>query len=133
MPNTWKEAKAFKEGLCSSKIKRKLIWKKKIASTQEFEYYNLFLGEHTTIESAYKIYWYLFRTKKRLDHNLRGKKMGNAEKKLSGLSELNKRKFREEENIKGEMDRILKTHKVEDFLIVDILKEENDGERQARA
>jgi transposase len=125
MPNTWKEAKDFKDNLRAKKTPRKLIWKKKIAGTQEFEYYSLFLGDYTTIEGGYRIYWFLSSTKKKLDRSLREKRMDRAQRKLLSLSsKLNKRKLKNEEEIKEEVTEILKKHKVEDFLAVEILKEE---------
>lgn len=74
---------------------------------------------------GYRIYWYLSSTKKKLDHSLREKRIHKADRELLSISsKLNKRKLKNEEEIKKEVATILKRHAVEDFLAVDILKEE---------
>jgi len=58
MPDTLKEAKAFKEDMLSARVEKKLIFKKKNATRSEHEYCSLLLGDYRTKEGSYRIYWY---------------------------------------------------------------------------
>jgi transposase len=122
MPDTFKEAKDFKEELLSAKVEKKLILKKKIAGS--YEYYSLLLGDHRTKEGGYRIYWYLSSQKRKLDRTLRGQRIKKAEKELALLSpKLNKRELKEKEQIRKAVESILKRYRCRDFINVDIIEE----------
>ena len=124
MPDTFKEAKAFKEELLSAKVEKKPILKKKIGSSSEYEYYSIILGDHRTKESGYRIYWYLSSQKRKLDRSLREERIKKAEKGLALLSpKLNKRELKEKEQIKKAVESILKRYRAKDFINVDIIEE----------
>ena len=132
MPDTFKEAKDFKEELLSAKVEKKLILKKKIAGSKDYEYYSLLSGDYTTIEGGYRIYWYLSSQKRRLDGALREKRIKKAGERLALLSsKLNKRDLKEENKIKKEASAILKRYGVEDFISIDIQKETEEIKKKA--
>ncbi len=122
MPDTWKEAKDFKEELLFAKVEKKLILKKKIAGSPEYEYCSTILGDYRTTEGGYRIYWYQSSQKRELDRALRGQRIKKAEKELALLSpKLNKRDLKEEEQIKKTVEVILKKYRAGDFINVDII------------
>lgn len=124
MPDTFKEAKAFKEELLSARVEKKPILKKKIAGSSEYEYYSIILGDHRTKEGGYRIYWYLSSQKRKLDRSLREERIKKAEKELALLSpRLNKRELKEKEQIKKAVESILKKYRAKDFINVDIIEE----------
>ncbi|MCG9479383.1 MAG: IS1634 family transposase [Actinomycetia bacterium] len=121
MPDTWNEAKAFKEKLLAEKVEKKQILRKQIAGS--YEYYSLLLGDYRTKEGGYRIYWYLSSQKRKLDRVLRQERIKKAEKELTRLSpRLNKRELKEKEQIRKAVESILKRYRCRDFINVDIIR-----------
>jgi hypothetical protein len=109
MPDTLKEAKAFKEKLLAEKVEKKQILRKKIATSPEYEYCSIISGDYRTKEGRYRIYWYQSSQKRKLDRSLRGQRLKKAEKELALLSpKLNKRELKEKEQIKKAVEGVLK-------------------------
>jgi len=124
MPNTYKETKIFKDKLLSANIPRKIILKRKVEEGDcDSEYFSLFLGNYRTIDDGYAIYWYLSSQKKKLDKNLRQKRIKKADSALLELSlKLNKRDLRTEEAIIDKVEAILNKYGIEDFFTITVSK-----------
>jgi len=124
MPNTYKETKIFKDELLSANIPRKIILKRKVEEGDcDSEYFSLFLGNYRTIDDGYAIYWYLSSQKKKLDKNLRQKRIKKADSALLELSlKLNKRDLRTEEAIIDKVEAILNKYGIEDFFTITVSK-----------
>jgi len=124
MPNTYKETKTFKDELLSTNIQRKVILKRKMTEGDcNNEYFSLFLGNYETIDDGYAIYWYLSSQKKKLDKNLRQKRIKKADSALLELSlKLNKRDLRTEEAIIDKVEAILNKYGIEDFFTITVSK-----------
>ncbi|MBM3703195.1 MAG: IS1634 family transposase, partial [Actinobacteria bacterium] len=124
MPNTYKETKIFKDELLSTNIQRKVILKRKMTEGDcNNEYFSLFLGNYETIDDGYAIYWYLSSQKKKLDKNLRQKRIKKADSALLELSlKLNKRDLRTEEAIIDKVEAILNKYGIEDFFTITVSK-----------
>jgi len=124
MPNTWGEAKIFKDELIAKNIAKKIILKRKTPQCDyESEYFSLFSGEYETLDDGYTIYWCLSSQKKKLDKHVRQKRVSRADSQLMELStKLNKRDLKTEDKIREEIEAILNKYRVRDFFKINISK-----------
>ncbi|GFP42885.1 hypothetical protein HKBW3C_02009 [Candidatus Hakubella thermalkaliphila] len=122
VPNTWKEAMTFKEGLRLEKKGGKRIWRRKIpGGWGEVEYYSLFCGDYSTEKAGYRMYWYHSSEKRKNDALSREQKLQKVESNLLNLlPKLNKKKLKMREEIEKRIEEILKKYKVKKFLKISL-------------
>ena len=134
MPNTWGEAKIFKDGLIAKNIAKKIILRRKTPQGgYDNEYFSLFSGEYETLDDGYRIYWYLSSQKKKLDKHVRQKRVSRADSRLMELStKLNKRDLKTEDKIREEIEAILNRYRVTDFFKITVSKENEEIKAQNR-
>ena len=108
MPDTWKEAKSFKDQLKITPKQKRIIWRRqKPGNEKEREYFSTFNGKYTT-KQGYKIHWIYSSEKKKRDRKYRESILRKAEYELSILnSKLNTRKLTTKESIVSAVKEIL--------------------------
>lgn len=121
MPDTWNEAKSFKEKLKITSKQKRIIWRRqKPNNEKETEYFSTFSGEHTT-KQGYKIHWIYSSEKKRRDRKCRESILKKAEYELSILnSKLNTRKLTTKESIASAVKDILRKNELAQLINYEI-------------
>jgi len=132
MPKTWKEYKSFVENLRMKRKKRKYLWRRPIlCSFNEHETFSIYIGEYSTLEKGYRLYWYHSSEKAKFDHQNREERLRKAERELLNLScSLNKRKLKTKEAIDKKIDDILSHHNVQSLIKVSLLEHMHEKKTQ---
>ena len=123
MPDTWAEAKAFKQALReSTKTKRKILRQPIPNHDGQFETFYLFTGSHTTSKRSYALHWIYTTEKKRRDRQAREQRLGAFELALGDLmGKLNLRQLKTEKQIRERVDLLLDKHHVQGLYHIDIV------------
>ena len=92
LPNTWKEAKFFKDNLRKKSIpKTEVLRRIKPGTSDDLEYFSAYKGDYFTEKRGYKLHWIHSSEKKKRDEETRNHQLKKSEKELSELStKLNK-------------------------------------------
>jgi transposase len=134
MPKTWKEANDFTDALKNGKVfTKKEIYRRPIAGSwdDENEYFSLFDGDHKTTKSGYRIHWIYSSEKKKRDRESREKKLAKTESLFANLlPKINRGKLKNEQGIKDEIEKIIKTTKSKGLFRVKIDKAQEKEVKQ---
>jgi transposase len=126
MPDTWKEARLFKQALRESKKPKKVLWRRKISeetSPGEAQYvtYSCFTGTHVSHKGAYAIHWIYSHEKRKRDRQSRADLLQRVENELRELAgKLNTRRLKTKAQIKERVEGVLKKHGVGQFYHIKI-------------
>lgn len=123
MPDTWREAKAFKQALRSTKkIKRRILRQRVPNSQDEYETFYGFAGNHVTEKSGYTVHWIYTTEKRKRDRLAREQRLSRVEHELAELSgKLNTRQLKSKDQINERVEQILESHRASDFYPIDVL------------
>jgi len=123
MPDTWAEAKAFKQALReSTKTKRKILRQPVPNRVGKFETFYLFTGSHKTSKRGYALHWIYTTEKKRRDRQAREQRLGAFELALGDLmGKLNLRQLKTEKQIRERVDQLLEKHRAQGLYHINIL------------
>jgi len=122
MPDTWLEAKQFKNELREKIKPKKLICRRKLpGQDQGFERFSCFTGHSSTRKAGYRLYWIDSSEKRKRDRQGREQSLQKAEQALTQLmGKLNTRKFKTQKQILKGVEAILKQHQVEPFYHIQV-------------
>ena len=122
IPETWKEAKSFKETLKQTKKAKEIIWRRrKPGSRDKKEYFSVFKGDYLTTKRGYRIHWIYSSEKRKRDREKREKYLKKTEQSLALLNgKINKRHLKTSRAIKQSAQQIIAEHKLEDFFHISI-------------
>ena len=122
MPETWSEAKSFKQTLRTHRKAKKEIWRRlKPGSDTEKEYFSAFTGTYMSGERGYRIHWIYSSEKRKRDRDARERRLRQAEEALTELAgKLNQRNHKTKASIQEAINAILTAHRVEAFFHTDI-------------
>jgi len=122
IPETWKEAKSFKETLKQTKKAKEIIWRRrKPGSRNKKEYFSVFKGDYLTTKRGYRIHWIYSSEKRKRDREKREKYLKKTEQSLALLNgKINKRHLKTSRAIKQSAQQIIAEHKLEDFFHISI-------------
>lgn len=113
MPRTWGDDKDFKDRVKDKKISWKSLWKND--DGDKSIHYEVAKGVFTAGE--FKIVWIKSSSKKVLDYESRMGRLKRALDELNAFTlKLNKRKFKQAENIKNKVEEILKKYRCQDLI-----------------
>lgn len=117
IPEYWNEVVEFKERLRKKNIPKKEIWRRQRQNCAKTTYFSVYEGEYVTSKRGYKIHWIHNSEREKDDFNTREENLKKAEHELGELSrKINKRKWKSEEVIRVECNRILNYRKVGKFI-----------------
>jgi transposase len=117
IPEYWKEVIEFKECLRKKNIPKKEIWRRQGQDCTKTTYFSVYEGEYATTKRGYKIHWIHNSERQEDDFNTRKENLIKAEDELGELGrKINKRKWKSEEVIRAECNRILNHRKVNKFI-----------------
>ena len=123
MPDTWAEAKAFKQALRESKKTKRKIFRQPVPNREgQFETFYVFTGSHKTSKRGYALYWIYTTEKKRRDRQAREQRLAAFEQALGDLmGKLNLRQLKTDKQIRERVDQLLEKHHVQGLYHIDIL------------
>lgn len=132
MPETWREAGAFKETLRNTRKAKQRILRRPIPnSDEEFETFYCFNGRYRTDKGDYPVHWIYSTQKKKRDRSTREKLLKKAESELTDLmGKLNIRQLKTQEQITTRVEKILQTHGVQSFFHIEISQVEERWKKQ---
>ncbi len=109
MPDTWSEAKAFKQTLRESKKAKKRILRKLLPySDTEYESFFSYEGTHKTSKRGYTLHWIYSTEKRRRDRKAREQRLAVLEHALGELmAKLNLRNLKTQEQILERVNQLL--------------------------
>ena len=115
MPDTWAEAKAFKQALRESKkTKRKILRQPVPNRAGKFETFYVFTGVYKTSKRGYTLHWIYSTEKKRRDRQARDQRLATFEQALGDLmSKLNLRQLKTDKQICERVDQLMEKHRVQ--------------------
>lgn len=117
IPEYWKEVVEFKNELRTSNKPKKEIWRRRLPGATKTTYYSVYEGKYRTHMRGYKIHWIHSSERQKDDYKQRKENLKKAITELNELiPKLNKRKWRSEEAIAKECERILTHRKVKKFI-----------------
>lgn len=124
MPKTWTESQEFRDSLRIKKKKKKHLWRRKLSDHQdEYETFSIFVGDYSTQEGEYRIYWYHSTEKAKTDRLNRQARLQKADRQLLSLSvKLNRRKLKTRAEIKTQIENILTKYKVKGLIKISVLE-----------
>ncbi len=122
MPETWKEAKAFRDKLRQTTQTKTRILRRPLPNDQPgYESFYRFNGQHRSDHDGYPLHWIYSTEKKRRDQAARKKRLHQAEQALSELmAKLNTGQLKTHEQIQQRVHKVLKAHKVEAYYHIDL-------------
>ena len=123
MPDTWAEAKAFKQALRESKkTKRKILRQPVPNRAGKFETFYVFTGVYKTSKRGYTLHWIYSTEKKRRDRQARDQRLATFEQALGDLmSKLNLRQLKTDKQICERVDQLMEKHRVQGLYHIDIV------------
>ena len=123
MPDTWAEAKAFKQSLRESKkTKRKILQQPVPNRAGKLETFYLFTGSYKTSKRGYTLHWIYSTEKRQRDRHARDQHLVAFEQALSDLiGKLNQRRLKTEHQIRERVDQLLEKHRVHRLYHIDIV------------
>ncbi|MDB3935739.1 IS1634 family transposase, partial [Granulosicoccus sp.] len=123
MPDTWAEAKAFKQSLRESKkTKRKILQQPVPNRAGKLETFYLFTGSNKTSKRGYTLHWIYSTEKRKRDRHARDQHLVAFEQALSDLiGKLNQRRLKTEHQIRERVDQLLEKHRVHGLYHIDIV------------
>lgn len=121
MPDTWGEAKEFKDSQRENPSSKQRILRKRITGSQKYNTYFRISGDHKTKKSGYDLHWIYTADKKNNDYKTRMTFLKKSEAEMSVvMDKLNKRKLKTRDEIDKAVKNILKKNKVERFYDIEI-------------
>lgn len=123
LPDTWKEAKAFKQALRTTKKIKKRILRQLIPNSEhEYETFYCFCGRHMTDKAGYTLHWIYTSEKKRRDRHAREQRLQKFELALTELTgKLNTRQLKTGAQIVAQVDKLLEQHGVADLYRINVV------------
>ena len=123
MPDTWSEAKAFKQTLRESKKAKKRILRKLLPySDTEYESFFRYEGTHKTSKRGYTLHWIYSTEKRRRDRKAREQRLAVLEHALGELmAKLNLRNLKTQEQILERVNQLLEKHRAVGLYHINIL------------
>ncbi len=123
MPDTWSEAKAFKQALRESKKAKKRILRKLLPySDTEYESFFCYEGTHKTLKRGYTLYWINSTEKWRRDRKAREQRMATLEHALGELmAKLNLRLLKTQEQILERVNQLLEKYRAVGLYHINVL------------
>jgi transposase len=117
MPEYWSEVVEFKDSLRKKNKPKKEIWRRQTQDGTRTDYFSAYDGECFTTKRGYRIHWIHYSERQEDDFNTREENLKKAERELRELAaKINKRKWKSEEVIRAECNRILNQRKVNRFI-----------------
>ncbi|MGI9295833.1 MAG: IS1634 family transposase [Pseudomonadales bacterium] len=132
MPDTWGEAKAFKQALrTTKKIKKRILRQPIPNSHNEFETFYCFTGRHVSVKAGHTLYWIYTTEKRKRDRQAREQRLLGAEQALGELmAKLNTRQLKTQQQIRDRVEQLLKHHRVTAFYRFKVLPVSETRTRQ---
>ncbi len=132
MPDTWREARTFKQALRTTKKAKRRIRRQPIPNRpREFETFSCFTEHHVTDKAGYTLYWIYSSEKKKRDRHTREQRLQRVEQALGDLmGKLNTRQLKTQEAIAERIASLLDTHQAADFYRIDILPRREERTEQ---
>ena len=123
MPDTWAEAKAFKQALRQSRKTKKKILRQPVPNSDgEFETFYRFDGVHKTTKRGYTLHWIYSTEKNKRDRYARDQRLAVLEHALGELmGKLNLRQLKTEKQIQAQVDQLLEKHRAVGLYHIQIL------------
>lgn len=123
LPDTWAEAKAFKQTLRQSKKTKKKILRQPVPNQNgEFETFYRFDGIHKTTKRGYALHWIYTTEKKKRDRYARDQRLATLEQALGELmAKLNLRQLKTEDQIQERLNQLLEKYRAVGLYHVQIL------------
>lgn len=123
MPDTWSEAKQFKQALReSSKPKKRILRQLLPNSDNEYESFYCYTGKHTTAKRGYTLYWIYSTGKRQRDRYAREQRLVALEQALGELmAKLNVRQLKTKKQIAERVNQLLEKHRAVGWYHIDIL------------
>lgn len=122
-PDTWAEAKAFKQSLRESKKTKRKILRQPIPNSRgKFETFYRFDGTHKTTKRGYTLHWIYSTEKKKRDRYARDQRLIALEQALGELTgKLNLRQLKTEHQILERVNQPLEKYRAVDHYPIQIL------------
>lgn len=132
MPETWKEASAFKAALRQTVKAKKRILRRPLPNDVEgYETFYCFSGQYRTVKGRHPLHWIYSTQKKTRDRATREKRLQKAEHALTELmGKLNTRALKTKDQIQQRVQKILQGHGVEAFYHTEIGEVEQQWTKQ---
>ncbi len=123
LPDTWAEAKAFKQALRQSKKMKKKILRQPVPNQNgEFETFYRFDGIHKTTKRGYTLHWIYTTEKKKRDRYARDQRLATLEQALGELmAKLNLRQLKTENQIQERVNQLLEKYRAVGLYHIQIL------------
>ncbi len=115
MPDTWREADAFKQKLRRGTVPKRRILRQLIPGQDDaFESFYCFSGHHVTEKSGYTLYWIYTTEKRKRDRLAREQRLERFERDMAELTgKLNSHVLKTREQIQDRSDKLIRKHRVE--------------------
>lgn len=115
MPNTWREAGAFKQKLRrGAQPKRRILRQQIPGKADAFESFYCFSGHHVSDKSGYTLYWIYTTEKRRRDRLAREHRLERFERDMAELTgRLNSHVLKTREQIQDRTDKLITKHRVQ--------------------
>lgn len=122
MPETWKEASAFKATLRQTLKAKQRILRRRLPNGEEGdETFYCFSGQYRTEKGGHPLHWIYSTQKNKRDRAAREKRLQKAEYALTDLmGKLNTRALKTQEQIQQRVHKLLQAHGVEAFYHIEI-------------
>jgi transposase len=122
MPETWKEASAFKATLRQTvKAKKRILRRPLPHDEQSYETFYCFSGQYRTEKGHYPLHWIYSTHKRQRDRAAREKRLQKVENALTELmAKLNTRNLKTKDQIQQRVHKLLQEQGVEAFYHIDI-------------
>jgi transposase len=134
LPETWGEAKQFKEKLRETLIPKRRILRKRVPNSLKpklFESFYCFVGNYTTEKDGYTLHWIYTTEKRKRDRLQREERLLRVEGKLTELmGKLNTAKLKTPEQIRERVETLLNKHSAADFYHITINSVQEISTRQ---
>jgi transposase len=123
LSNTWKEAKAFKQTLRTTKKVKKRIHRQLIPNSQTtYDTFYCYSGHYETEKSGHTLYWIYTSEKRKRDRHIREQRLQSVEQALAELmGKLNSRQLKTGAQISARVDKLLEDRGVTEFYHINML------------
>ena len=117
MPDTWREAEAFKQQLRRGNVHKRRILRQLVPGQDDtFESFYCFNGQHVTEKCGYTLYWIYTTEKRKRDRLAREQRLERFERDMAELTgKLNSHVLKTADQIQERIDKLVKKHRVNDL------------------